>query len=168
MVCISMIAAMDKNQVIGQDQKMPWHLPADLKHFKAMTLGKPVIMGRRTFESIGKPLPERHNIVLTRNQDFAYEGVTVVRSIDEALIVAKAQSPDEIMIIGGATLYAAMLPLASRLYVTNIDVIAKGDTYFPDWHTQGRWQIVSCQHYPSDKANPYNYSFITYERVNKE
>lgn len=165
MVCISLIAAMDKNRVIGQDQKMPWHLPADLKHFKAITLGKPVIMGRLTFESIGKPLPGRHNIVLTQNRHFVCDGVTVVHDIDTALETAKKQDPTEILIIGGATLYQAMLPLATRLYLTHIDTIANGDTYFPNWHAQGQWEIVSCKHHRMDTNNPYDYSFITYERV---
>ncbi|MCH1929773.1 type 3 dihydrofolate reductase [Shewanella sp. A25] len=136
---IAMIAAMANNRVIGKDNQMPWHLPEDLRHFKAMTLGKPVVMGRKTFESIGRPLPGRHNIVISRQADLAIEGVTCVTSFDAAK--AAAGECEELVIIGGGQLYAELLPLADKLYLTEINLDVEGDTYFPHWD-DGQWQVA--------------------------
>ena len=128
---ISMIAAMAKDRVIGKDNQMPWHLPADFAWFKRCTMGKPVVMGRKTYESIGRPLPGRQNIVISRDDNLAIEGVTTVTSIERAL--EAAGEVDEVMIIGGGAIYKACLPQADKLYVTYIDAQIEGDTQFPYW-----------------------------------
>lgn len=141
---IAMIAAMANNRVIGKDNKMPWHLPEDLKHFKAMTLGKPVVMGRKTFESIGRPLPGRHNIVISRQADLVIEGVTCVTSFDAAK--QAAGECEELVIMGGGQLYRELLPQADILYLTQINLDVEGDTYFPEWDARD-WQeteSLSC------------------------
>lgn len=134
---IAMIAAMANNRVIGKNNKMPWHLPEDLRHFKAMTLGKPVVMGRKTFESIGRPLPGRHNIVISRQVDLVIEGVTCVTSFEAAK--QAAGDCEELVVIGGGQLYAEVLPQADILYLTQIDLKVEGDTYFPEWNGDD-WQ----------------------------
>ena len=143
---IAMIAAMAKNRIIGADNDMPWHLPADLKHFKAITLGKAVIMGRKTYESIGRALPGRPNIVITSNADYSLSDATVVDSPESAIEVAKALSAehsdnDEIMIIGGAEIYALALPRATRLYLTQVHAEPKGDVFFPELDLSA-WELV--------------------------
>lgn len=141
---IAMIAAMANNRVIGKDNKMPWYLPEDLKHFKAMTLGKPVVMGRKTFESIGRPLPGRHNIVISRQADLVIEGVTCVTSFDAAK--QAAGECEELVIMGGGQLYRELLPQADILYLTQINLDVEGDTYFPEWDARD-WQeteSLSC------------------------
>ncbi len=138
---ISLIAAMAENGVIGKDNKLPWHLPEELQYFKKTTLGKPIIMGRKTFESMNaKPLPNRHNIILSQNLEFSAEGCTVVRSIPEAL--KAAGEAEEVMIIGGSKIFEVFLPIASRLYLTIVHKIYRGDSYFPnvDW---SEWLLVS-------------------------
>lgn len=138
---ISLIAAMSENGVIGANNKLPWHLPDELAYFKKMTSGKPVIMGRKTFESMGShPLPKRHNIILTHAPAFEALGCTVVHSPSEALRVA--EGCEEVMVIGGATLYAAFLPLSSRIYLTIVHQTCKGDTYFPDV-TWDQWKQIT-------------------------
>ena len=132
---ISMIVAMAHDRVIGLDNKMPWHLPADLQHFKKTTLGKPVIMGRKTYDSIGRALPGRLNIVVSRDSSLNIAGVTCVTSVEQAL--AAAEGVEEVMIIGGATIYEHFLSVANRLYLTFIDLETKGDTRFPDYLAQG-------------------------------
>lgn len=132
-----MIAAMAENRVIGKDNKMPWHLPEELAYFKKVTMGKPIVMGRNTFESIGRPLPGRQNIVVSRNPDLVIDGVDVVNSVEQAIEVA--DQCDELMIIGGAMLYEHMLPKADILYLTQIDLQAEGDAYFPDY-MQYNWE----------------------------
>ncbi len=158
---ISMIAAMAKDRVIGKDNQMPWHLPADLQHFKRVTLGKPVIMGRKTFESIGRPLPGRRNLVVSR-AGFSAEGVDVVPSMDAAL--EAVSGVDEVMVIGGGTIYELMLPRADRLYLTEIDLKADGDTRFPDYSVYP-WQEIESESHSADEKNPYDYRFFTLERV---
>ena len=161
---VSIIVAMDKNGVIGKNLKgMPWYLPADLKHFKEITTGKPVIMGRVTYDTIGKPLPNRQNIVLTRDPAFSAQNVEVVRSINEA--VHKAKQAEEIMVIGGANIYKQFLPLANRMYVTRIHAEFEGDTYFTkvNWD---EWREIARESHEPDGKNPYPYTFLTYERVN--
>ncbi len=158
---ISLIAAMARNRVIGKDNAMPWHLPADLAHFKRVTMGKPVIMGRNTYESIGRPLPGRKNVVISRNPDYSPEGCVVVSSIDAAL--AECAEVDEVMIIGGGQLYQAMLPHADRLYLTLIDSDLDGDTQFPDY-TGYDWKVVDTEHYAADERNQYDLEFVTLDR----
>jgi dihydrofolate reductase len=158
---ISLIAAMARNRVIGKDNAMPWHLPADLAHFKRVTMGKPVIMGRNTFESIGRPLPGRKNVVISRNPDYQPEGCVVVSSIDAA--IDECVDSDEVMIIGGGQLYQAMLPRADRLYLTLIEAELDGDTQFPDYTEYG-WEVVDTEHYVADECNQYDLEFVTLDR----
>jgi len=157
---ISLIAAMARNRVIGRDNAMPWHLPADLAHFKRVTLGKTVIMGRHTFESIGRSLPERQNIIVSRQEGYRAEGCMVVNSIDAAL---KAADSDEVMIIGGGQLYADMLHRADRLYLTLIDAELDGDTYFPDYEVYD-WREIEHETHGPDEKNAHGYTFVTLER----
>ncbi|MEV3843358.1 type 3 dihydrofolate reductase [Aeromonas veronii] len=160
---ISMIAAMAHDRVIGKDNQMPWHLPADLAHFKRVTLGKPVLMGRKTFESIGRPLPGRRNLVISRNPDYQAEGIEVVGSVEAALALLAGSSVEELMVIGGGHLYAEMLPSADCLYLTRIDLAVEGDTRFPAFD-DGQWQRVDCESHPADEKNPHLYSFETWQR----
>ncbi|MFT5278100.1 MAG: dihydrofolate reductase [Granulosicoccus sp.] len=158
-----MIAAMAENRVIGADNDMPWHLPADLKHFKAVTMGKPVIMGRKTYESIGKALPGRPNIVITTNPNYLLNDATVVTSIHAAM--KEASAFDEVMIIGGGSVYQSMLEQAQRLYLTFIDLSIAGDTQFPDYESKGQWKEVSREEHQKDDKNPHDYTFVTLERA---
>ncbi|MGL5503085.1 MAG: type 3 dihydrofolate reductase [Aeromonas veronii] len=160
---ISMIAAMAHDRVIGKDNQMPWHLPADLAHFKRVTLGKPVLMGRKTFESIGRPLPGRRNLVISRNPDYQAEGIEVVGSVEAALALLAGSSVEELMVIGGGHLYAEMLPSADCLYLTRIDLAVEGDTRFPAFD-DGQWQRVDCESHPAEDKNPHPYSFETWQR----
>lgn len=162
MTKISLIAAMAKDRVIGKDNDMPWHLPADLQHFKRVTLGKPVIMGRRTFESIGRPLPGRKNIVITRNVDWSHDGVEVVSSTDMAMSLVT--DAEEVMIIGGGKIYEQFLAKADSLYLTFIDLTVEGDTCFPDWTKVGTWQQVSHESHHSDEKNVFSYEFIKLDK----
>ncbi len=158
---ISLIWAMTSNRVIGADNALPWRLPADLRQFRRLTLGHHVIMGRRNYESLGRPLPGRDNIVVTRQADYQAAGCTVVGSVEEALRTA-AGDP-EIFVIGGATLYAQTLGLADRLYVTLIDAQIPGDTLFPDFDMQA-WVETARELHLADHDNPFNYSFVTWDR----
>ncbi|MGL4250800.1 MAG: type 3 dihydrofolate reductase [Aeromonas sp.] len=160
---ISMIAALAKKQVIGKNNLMPWHMPADLAHFKRVTLGKPVLMGRKTFESIGRPLPGRRNLVISRNPDYQAEGIEVVSSVEAALALLAGSLVEELMVIGGGHLYAEMLPSADCLYLTRIDLAVEGDTRFPAFD-DGQWQRVDCESHPADEKNPHPYSFETWQR----
>ncbi|MFO1258322.1 MAG: type 3 dihydrofolate reductase [Gammaproteobacteria bacterium] len=157
---ISLISAMSQKHVIGRNGQLPWHLPADLKYFKEKTLGKPIVMGRKTFDSIKKPLPGRHNIVLTRDQRFEAPGCTVVSTVQKALEVAG--DVEEVMIVGGETIYRLFLPEATRIYLTIIEQDFEGDTYFPKW--EGDWKVISSEKHPPDEKNPYHYQFILLER----
>ena len=141
---------------------MPWHLPADLHHFKSTTLGKPVIMGRKTFESIGRPLPGRRNLVISRNSEWQSEGVETVNSLDAALALVK--NHDEVMIIGGGQLYREALLLAHRLYLTHIELaVDDADTWFPDYAGY-QWHQVAEERHSADEKNPYSYRFETLVR----
>ena len=160
---ISIIVALDEGLVIGSEGGMPWHLPADLKVFKTVTMGKPIIMGRSTYESIGKPLPGRTNIVITRNTDFEAEGCRVAHSIDEALAIAKEESAEEAMIIGGGALYEQTIDITDRLYLTRIAVHLVGDTHFPVINSDD-WQEVSREEYTADGKNPFDLSFVVLDR----
>jgi len=155
---IVLVAALARNHVIGADGGMPWRLPADLKHFKQLTLGHPVVMGRRTFESIGRPLPGRRNIVVSRSLDQAPEGCELARSLDQALAGANSM-----MVIGGGELYAQALPRARRLELTLIDATPEGDTRFPEWRPCD-WQLVSMRVRPADQANRYRLVFLSLVR----
>lgn len=160
---ISMIAAMANNRIIGADNDMPWYLPADLKHFKAVTMGKPVLMGRKTYESIGKALPGRPNIVITANESYSLGDAVVVHSIEAAM--QEATDFDEVMIIGGGSIYQSMLSQAQRLYLTFIDLTVDGDTQFPDYEANANWQELSRETHQKDDKNPYDYTFVTLERA---
>lgn len=159
---LSLIWAMDRNQVIGIHNKMPWHLPAELAYFKKVTTGYPIIMGRRTFESIGsKPLPRRTNIVLSRDHTYTAEGITVMHSVEQVL---EQYANSAAFIIGGAQVYSLFLPVAKRLYVTMIDHEFEGDEFFPtiDW---SEWRQIHEEPGLQDERNPYSYSFKVFERV---
>ncbi|ARR45616.1 diacylglycerol kinase [Vibrio campbellii] len=157
---ISMIAAMADNRIIGKDNQMPWHLPADFAWFKRCTMGKPVVMGRKTYESIGRPLPGRLNIVISRDASLFIEGVTTVTSIEQALEVAG--EVEEVMIIGGGAIYAACLPMANQLYVTHIEAEIEGDTQFPDWGNE--FKETYSEAYQADEKNAYNMRFTILEK----
>lgn len=160
---ISMIAAMANNRVIGSGNAMPWHLPADLKHFKHTTLGKPIIMGRLTYESIGKALPGRLNIVISRDSQLTLSDATVVNSTEAALLAAEGSA--EVMVIGGGTIYQSFLPLCHKLYLTHIELDVVGDTYFPDYQSAFSWQLIAEQKHDLDDKNPYSYRFVTLEKL---
>ncbi|WP_411275680.1 dihydrofolate reductase [Daejeonella sp.] len=159
---ISLIVAVDENNGIGKDNQLPWHLPADLKHFKNLTTGHPIIMGRKTFESIGKALPNRHNIVISRQSDYLAEGVTVVSSLTQAF--ALCEDHDEAFIIGGAEIFMLALPLANVLYLTIIHHQFNADTFFPKIGTKSWLNAESSTHEPDEK-NMYAYTFIKYLRA---
>jgi len=156
---VSIIVAMAKNRVIGKENDMPWHLPADLKHFRAMTSGKPIIMGRKTYESIGRPLPKRHNIIVSRNSDYKVEGCDVVGSLEEA--VTLAGDVEELFIIGGGFLYNQTINQADKLYLTFIDLDVEGDTFFPKYEHLGLTKVFS-EHHEKDGNNVYNYEFTEF------
>ncbi len=158
-----MIAAMANNRIIGQDNKMPWHLPADLQHFKRVTMSKPVIMGRKTFESIGRPLPGRKNIIISRNAHYSAEGIEVVTSPEEALLLVKGC--EEVMIIGGGNIYQQFLNQANTLYLTFIDLAVEGDTQFPDYEKVADWLLVEEQSNQPDEKNLHQYKFVTLDKV---
>jgi len=159
---ISLIWAMDYNRLIGNNNRLPWKLPADMKWFRKHTLGKPIVMGRKTYESFGaKPLPERINIVITRDSDYQSEGAVIVHSIDEAILHAK--DAEELMIIGGASFYQQMLPLADRLYVTEVVGEFEGDAWFPDYDTE-QWQLTTSEEHPADEKNTHTCRFLVFDR----
>jgi dihydrofolate reductase len=161
---VSFVVATGDEDEIGYNGKMPWHLSADLKHFKQVTLGHAILMGRRTHESIGRPLPGRENLVVSRDVQFQPPGCRVFASIDQALAAAPADR--ELMVIGGATIFDVMLPLASRVYMTRIHGSFPADTWFPSLDAHVWEEIERDDHKPDDK-NPYRYSFLTLERIKK-
>ncbi|MFQ5601388.1 MAG: dihydrofolate reductase [Candidatus Krumholzibacteriia bacterium] len=163
---ISLVVAMTPEHVIGKAGGLPWRLPADLRHFRKITMGRPVVMGRKTYESIGKPLEGRTNIVLTRQEGFEAPGCLVARSPQEALrraLESAAEAPDEVMVIGGGSVYAAFLPLAQRMYVTLVQDRIGGDTWFPDCDFE-EWLEVERVDLLPDAKNPHAYSFTVLER----
>jgi dihydrofolate reductase len=161
---VSMIVAMAQNGVIGRDNTLPWRLPEDLRRFKAITMGKSILMGRKTFESIGKPLPGRLNFVLTRNRDWHADGVVVVGSVDEAL--QKVRESDELIAIGGAEIYRLFMPFARRIYLTQVHAEVPGDTIFPDFDST-QWMDAEYSVHPADEKNAYAVTFVTLERKNE-
>jgi len=152
---------MTADRVIGINNSLPWHLPADLRHFKALTIGKPIIMGRKTWESLPGLLPDRPHIVVTREPNYQAEGCQVVHSIEAALDAA-GDAP-EVMIVGGAAFYSAMLPQADRIYLTLVETHVEGDALFPDYNP-AEWLITAEEKHSADEKNPFPYSFLTLER----
>ncbi len=162
---LSMIWAMDENGLIGQDNRMPWHLPAELAYFRRTTTGHAIVMGRRTYESIGeKPLPKRRNVIISRNTNYQPPGVEVIHSVQEALDLLRGEP---FFVIGGAQIYQAFLPYAEKLYVTVIHHAFTGDQHFPavDW---SRWQLLSEEPGQKDESNPYDYSFRVYQAITQQ
>lgn len=159
---LSIIVAQSKNRVIGKNNQLPWHLPADLAYFKKMTIGKPIVMGRKTFESIGKPLPLRRNVVISSNPDFVCDGCELFLSLEAALEALKNEA--EVMIIGGSNLYSQCIDRANTVYMTQVDVDCAGDAFFPQLSAQ-QWRLVSQIHHQKDDKNEYGYIFQCFERV---
>ena len=157
---ISIIAAMDRNRLIGNNNELPWHLPADFAHFKAVTMGKPILMGRKTYESIGKPLPGRTNIVMSR-QGFQAEGIVSVSSICEA--TALTINDDEVMLIGGSSIYESMVDVVDRMYLTYVDGEFSGDAWFPDFSAED-WEVSEDITVKADEKNKYDCRFVTYDK----
>lgn len=167
-IALAIVVAAAKNGVIGVNNTLPWRLPRDLAHFKEITMNKPIIMGRNTFDSIGRPLPGRLNIIVTRQADWERDGVVVVHSLERAIETARNAAreagADEVMLIGGADLYAQALPLAQRLYFTEVDCEIEGDAFFPK-PVPTHWQEVSRVKHSKDDKNPYNFAFVTFRRA---
>jgi dihydrofolate reductase len=157
----SLVVAMARNRVIGRDNALPWRLPAELAHFKRVTMGHPIIMGRRTYESIGRPLPGRMNIVVSRNRDFEAPGCTVVDSLEKAY--AAAGNAQEVSIIGGTSLFEAALPTADCLHLTEVEADVEGDTWFPDFD-RSRWNQVEIERHPADERHAYAFRILRLER----
>jgi dihydrofolate reductase len=164
---VSLIVAMSQNRVIGRDNQMPWHLPDELQYFKRVTMGKPVLMGRNTFESIGRPLPGRPNIVITRNADYDADGISVVNTVEDALDLAEQltdyDANAEAMVIGGAQIFATLFPRADMLYLTLVQAEIDGDVFFPEFPAED-WQLVSRDEHAANERNPYPYSVLVLER----
>lgn len=158
-----MIFANDRNYLIGKDNWIPWDIPNDLGYFKAITTGKTIIMGRKTFESFGKPLPNRHHVVLTRNKDFQADGCVVFHQIEDVLDYIKPFSDQEVIVIGGSEIYQQFLKYADRLYITYIDAEFEGDTYLPEFDLSN-WQLTSKEKGIKNEENPYDYYFLQYDR----
>jgi len=171
MTILSMIVATADNNIIGKDNDMPWHLPADLAYFKKITLGKPIIMGRKTYESIGRPLPGRRNIVISRDGNYSAEGIDTVTSVEQALALVDgsdgSDTVEEIMVIGGGAIYKHCLPNADRLYITHIKAAIEGDTQFPAYD-DGHWEKTASELRPSDDKNAYDLDFCVYQRETNE
>jgi dihydrofolate reductase len=161
---ISLIVAMASNRAIGLNGQMPWHLSADLKRFKQITMGSPILMGRKTFEAIGKPLPGRHNLVISRNTDFQAPGCEVFGDMNEAL--KQCAGCTEVFVIGGATLYESLLPSADYLYLTKIDKDFAGDTFFPEFNSQD-WREIERENIDDDPSVEFSYHFLKLERLQK-
>lgn len=162
---VSLVAALDRDRAIGKGNALPWHLPDDLKRFKALTLGKPVLMGRRTAESLGRALPGRSNLVLTRSGRVPFEGMQAVASIDEALRIASAQDAAELCVIGGAELYALALPFAVAMHLTHVDTaVADADAFFPRYD-DGHWQPVAREAHAADAKHAFAFEFVDYLRA---
>lgn len=165
---LALIVACANGGVIGRENTMPWHLPNDLKYFKKMTMGKAVIMGRKTYDSIGRPLPGRTSIVVTRRTDWQPDGVKVVHSLAEGIAHAESlslpQGGEEVMVMGGAQIYGAALPQAQRLYLTQIHADFDGDAFFPEI-SRDEWKEVSREEHLADSDNPYDHTFIVLDRV---
>jgi dihydrofolate reductase len=154
---LSILAALSTNNVIGRDNDVPWKLSTDLRRFKALTMGHHIVMGRKTFDSIARPLPGRINVVITRNESFRAEGVVTVFSLEDALKLVETAGDAEPFIVGGAEIY--------RMYLTRVHADVEGDTYFPDFDDVNEWRLVDSEHFEADEKNQYPFSFLTYDRV---
>lgn len=157
---ITLVAALARNRAIGFNGRMPWHLPDELQHFKRVTLGKPVVMGRKTWESIGRPLPGRQNIIISRNPAYVALGAEVTISLEHACDIAKHE---DLMIIGGGQLYALALPLAKRMFLTIVDCEPEADTWFPHYPEQN-WRVISSEHHPADEHHAFEFEMIELTR----
>jgi dihydrofolate reductase len=158
---ISLIAAMGKNRVIGKDNKLLWKLPKDMKRFRTLTSKKPIIMGRKTYESIGRPLPNRTNIIITRDKNYKVQGCVVVHTIDESLDSAK--DSDEVMIIGGCQIYKEFLPKANKMYLTYVDGEFEADAYFPEFN-EDEWKVILKENHKKDEYHNFDFTFVNLER----
>lgn len=164
---LALIWAMSQNRTIGRNNALPWYLPEDLKYFKRVTMGKPIIMGRKTWDSIGRPLPGRTNIVITRDKNFTLDSVRVVHSLDAAIKIAESvcliDGAEEVIVIGGAEIYRLALEKADRLYMTQVHADVDGDACFPEFDL-AQWQELAREDYSASGSNPYDYSFIVLEK----
>lgn len=160
-----LIAAMDRNHAIGRDNELPWRLPDDLKRFKALTLGKPVLMGRKTAQSLGRALPGRLNLVLTRSGKVPFEGMQAVASLEEARRLAIEAGASELCVIGGGEIYALCLPLATRMHLTHVDAVIEGaDAFFPRFDAS-QWRVTSSEAHTADERHRFAFDFVDYQRV---
>ena len=160
---INLIVAASENNVIGKDGDLPWNLPDDLQYFKDMTKGHPIIMGRKNFESIGRVLPGRHNIIITRQPAYTAEGCTITSSLEEAVNIAKQDAMEDVFIIGGGQIYAQALPIADRVYLTRVHAVIDGDVLFPE--LDGEWKEVSAVHHDADEKHDYAFTYYVYEKA---
>lgn len=160
---ISYLVAMDRNRVIGKDNDLPWSLPADLAYFKKKTTGHTIVMGRKTYESIGRPLPNRKNVILTRDKNYSVANCTVIHSIEEALSLMR-QENDEYFVIGGSDLFIQFLPYVERMYITLLDEEFEGDTFFPNVD-MSEWKLISKEKGKKDENNHYDYEFLVYDKL---
>ncbi|MFZ9387771.1 MAG: type 3 dihydrofolate reductase [Chitinophagaceae bacterium] len=161
---ISLVVAAASNHAIGKDGQLPWQLPNDMKHFKNITWGMPVLMGRKTFESLGKPLKGRKNIVISRQTGWQAPGIVIVKSIEDGLFVARETDAREVMVIGGGEIYRALFEKARRVYLTRVEAEPEADTFFPELDPS-EWYLVSQKNHEADEKNAYNYSFQLWERI---
>lgn len=165
---LALIVAMAENRVIGVNNNLPWYLPEDLKYFKSVTMGKPIIMGRKTFESIGKPLPGRTNIVISRNTELESDGCSVVSTLEDAIQLSESisliEGVSEAIVIGGAQIYSLALPLVERIYLTEVHAEVAGDTRFPEFERKD-WQEIGRETFYAEGDNPYDYSFVVLDRL---
>jgi dihydrofolate reductase len=162
---LSIIAALSSNNVIGRNNQVPWHLSTDLKRFKSLTMGHHLLMGRKTFDSIGKPLPGRTTVVITRSADFAAEGVTVVHSLEDGIRLAASAGDSEPFIAGGGEIYELSIHRADTMYLTRVHVEVEGDAYFPDFDDVSEWKLVDSEHFEAGEKNQFPFSFLTYQRA---
>ena len=165
---LSLIAALSSNNVIGRNNDLPWHLSTDLKRLKALTMGHHMIMGRRTYDSIGRPLPGRHFIVITHNPDFHVEGVQVVHSLEDAIQIVVESGDEEPFIAGGGQIFEQAIHRADRMYLTRVHAEIESDAFFPDFDDVSEWQLIDSEHFEADEKNDHPFSFLTYERVAPE
>lgn len=165
---LSIIAALSSNNVIGRDNRVPWSIPTDLKRFKALTMGHHLIMGRKTYDSVGKPLPGRITVVITRRDDFHPDGVQVVHSLEEAIRIAANAGDAEPFIAGGAEIYDHAIHRADRMYLTRVHADVEGDTYFPEFDDVSEWHLTDAEHFDAGEKNEFPFSFLTYDRAGTE
>ena len=162
---LSLIAALSSNNVIGRNNDLPWHLGTDLKRLKALTMGHHMIIGRRTYDSIGRPLPGRTFVVISRDPNFTPEGVQVVRSLEEAIEIVEASGDPEPFIAGGAQIFELAMHRADRMYLTRVHAEVEGDTFFPEFDDVTEWRLTDSEHFEADEKNDYPFSFLTYDRA---